>query len=65
MVNSSAQHPLDTDVIVIGGGPAGATASTLIAQQGYRVELFERARSSPGITSASRSVPRPIGCRSG
>src|ERR1700679_2466397 len=33
-----------TDVIVIGGGPAGATASTLIAQQGNRVRLFERAR---------------------
>jgi flavin-dependent dehydrogenase len=31
-----------TDVVVIGGGPAGATVSTLIAQQGYRVELFER-----------------------
>jgi flavin-dependent dehydrogenase len=30
------------DVIVIGGGPAGATVSTLIAQQGYRVVLFER-----------------------
>src|SRR6516165_9413505 len=33
-----------TDVIVIGGGPAGSTASTLIAQQGYRVTLFERER---------------------
>ena len=32
----------ETDVIVIGGGPAGATASTLIAQKGYRVQLFER-----------------------
>ncbi|MEX0677588.1 MAG: NAD(P)/FAD-dependent oxidoreductase [Pirellulales bacterium] len=31
-----------TDVVVIGGGPAGATASTLIAQHGFRVELFER-----------------------
>jgi flavin-dependent dehydrogenase len=30
------------DVIVIGGGPAGSTCSTLIAQQGYRVKLFER-----------------------
>src|SRR5947207_2215561 len=30
------------DVAVIGGGPAGSTAGTLIAQQGYRVELFER-----------------------
>jgi len=28
--------------VVIGGGPAGATVSTLIAQRGYRVELFER-----------------------
>jgi flavin-dependent dehydrogenase len=30
------------DVVVIGGGPAGSTASTLIAQHGYRVQLFER-----------------------
>src|SRR5436189_5371156 len=34
---------MDTpEVVVIGGGPAGATTSTLIAQKGYRVELFER-----------------------
>src|SRR6266436_656415 len=32
------------DVIVIGGGPAGSTVSTLIAQRGLHVELFERER---------------------
>ncbi|MGH9158451.1 MAG: NAD(P)/FAD-dependent oxidoreductase [Vicinamibacteraceae bacterium] len=34
----------DVDVVVIGGGPAGSTASTLIAREGYRVQLFERER---------------------
>jgi flavin-dependent dehydrogenase len=29
-------------VVVIGGGPAGSTVSTLLSQQGVRVELFER-----------------------
>jgi flavin-dependent dehydrogenase len=32
----------DPDVIVIGGGPAGSTAATLVAQAGYKVTLFER-----------------------
>ncbi len=34
--------PQTPHVIVIGGGPAGTTVATLIAQQGYRVTLFER-----------------------
>lgn len=33
-----------TEVIVIGGGPAGATTATLVAQKGRRVTLFERER---------------------
>jgi flavin-dependent dehydrogenase len=33
---------VQTDVVVIGGGPAGSTVSTLMAQQGVKVTLFER-----------------------
>ena len=31
------------DVLVIGGGPAGATAAALLAERGYRVTLLEKA----------------------
>ncbi len=42
MIQASKGLTEETDVVVIGGGPAGSTASTLIAQQGFRVKLFER-----------------------
>ena len=32
------------DVLVIGGGPAGSTTATLLARQGFRVALLEKAR---------------------
>ena len=38
----SGQFPQEVPVVVIGGGPAGATVSTLVAQKGHRVVLLER-----------------------
>src|SRR5271170_2439045 len=32
----------EVDVVVIGGGPAGSTAATLLTQKGYRVALLEK-----------------------
>jgi flavin-dependent dehydrogenase len=43
-VSSSVSHNGSPDVVVIGGGPAGSTVSTLIAQRGHRMTLFERER---------------------
>jgi flavin-dependent dehydrogenase len=41
---TSVSLPERTEVVVIGGGPAGATAATIAAQQGRCVMLFERER---------------------
>ncbi|MGH2633413.1 MAG: NAD(P)/FAD-dependent oxidoreductase [Tepidiformaceae bacterium] len=34
----------DPDVVVIGGGPGGSTAATMLARKGWSVRLFERER---------------------
>src|SRR5947207_15398880 len=41
---ASGNGNLSADVVVIGGGPAGSTVSTLLAQHGRKVKLFERER---------------------
>jgi flavin-dependent dehydrogenase len=46
----------DFDVIVVGGGPAGSTTSTLIAQQGYRVLLIEKS-SEPTLKVGESLMP--------
>ena len=38
------QEARDVDVLIIGGGPAGSTAATLLAERGHRVTLLEKAR---------------------
>ncbi len=43
-MNGSARAEMPWDVAVVGGGPAGSTAATLLADAGYRVQLLEKTR---------------------
>jgi flavin-dependent dehydrogenase len=40
----SVTPPGDSDVLVIGGGPAGSTAATLLARRGWSVQMLEKER---------------------
>lgn len=44
MIRQAEERLAEPDVIVIGGGPSGATTATLVAQQGHAVRLLERER---------------------
>jgi flavin-dependent dehydrogenase len=35
---------VETDILVIGGGPAGSTAATLLARRGWKVLMLEKER---------------------
>ena len=44
MTTAAPQQPQlqDIDVLVIGGGPAGSPAATLLARKGWKVTLLEK-----------------------
>jgi flavin-dependent dehydrogenase len=42
MTTSDSNLDLSTDVIVIGGGPAGSAAATMLARKGWQVTVLER-----------------------
>ena len=48
--------PKRTDVVVIGGGPAGSTAATLLAREGFEVVLLDKAK-HPRNTVGESLIP--------
>ena len=44
LTEHTAPNETDCDVLVIGGGPAGSTAATLLAGRGYHVQLLDKDR---------------------
>lgn len=43
-LHAQTAAPEECDVLIVGGGPAGTTAATLLAEKGHRVVLLEKAR---------------------
>jgi len=52
--------PERAEVVVVGGGPAGATVATLVAQRGRHVALFERER-FPRFHVGESLIPETFG----
>ncbi len=49
--------PARTDVVVIGGGPSGSSAATMLASKGYEVVLLDR-QSHPRATVGESLLPQ-------
>ena len=60
MFNDVPESIIESDVVVIGGGPAGSTTATLIAQKGYKVQLFERVLGSSASQYAGQDAEEPL-----
>src|SRR5207247_5322757 len=43
-MSSPSRADLTADVVVIGGGPSGSTAATMLARKGLQVMVLERER---------------------
>ena len=54
------QVPSQTDVLIVGGGPVGLTASTLLSQQGVRNVVIERRTQTQRAPAAHVLRPRPM-----
>ncbi len=48
------------DVVIVGAGPGGSTAARLLAQQGYRVALLDKARFPRPKTCGDGLTPRAV-----
>ncbi|AKU89905.1 FAD-binding protein [Vulgatibacter incomptus] len=56
MIGRVAEGPISTDVLVIGGGAAGAMAALAARERGLRVDLVRRAWASTALSSGTVDV---------